>query len=387
MRKKRKLKRKVIIVLGSLTIIFLLGLCLIIFDIHNSVDNKLKRIGYKNSEVEIIKDNLSNETIEKLLDEKYLKELSKLIKDNRFIEKDLFTYIKELESGKSVDELFENDTKEENNKDNENISNKEPDNNNEIEKVPENNQDTTTDNTNNLKKQFKSATYYIEKNIDRYLSYLNENPNKDINEVVRSVNSNIDYEFYTNVVSTNMNYGYLILVNKYTKLDENYTPTLVTMSSTYSYGNMQMETVAYEHFKQMVDAAKNDGIKLYNISSYRSYSTQSGLYNNYVNSSGKTAADRFSARAGYSEHQTGLATDINTASSADHFENTKEYQWLINNCHKYGFILRYPQGREYITGYKFEPWHYRYVGVDVATYVMENNITFEEYYAYFVDNK
>jgi len=150
---------------------------------------------------------------------------------------------------------------------------------------------------------------------------------------------------------------------------------------------MQMETVAYEHFKQMVDAAKGDGIKLYNISSYRSYSTQSGLYNNYVNNNGKEAADRFSARAGYSEHQTGLATDINTASSADHFENTKEYQWLINNCHKYGFILRYPQGREYITGYKFEPWHYRYVGVDVATYVMKNNITFEEYYAYFVDNK
>ena len=235
--------------------------------------------------------------------------------------------------------------------------------------------------------KFKSATYYIDENLDRYLSYLNTNPDKDIDEVVRCVNSNIDYEFYTNVTATDMSDGYLVLVNKYTKLDENYTPNLVTMSSTYSYDNMQMESTAYEYFKQMVDAARNDGIKLYNISSYRSYSTQNYLYNNYVNNSGKTAADTFSARAGYSEHQTGLATDINTASSSDHFENTKEYQWLINNSYKYGFILRYPQGKEYITGYKFEPWHYRYVGIDVAKYISEHNITYEEYYAYFVKNK
>lgn len=236
-------------------------------------------------------------------------------------------------------------------------------------------------------KKFKGATYYIDENIDRYLSYLNANPDKDINEVVRCVNSNIDYEFYTNVTATDMSDGYLVLVNKYTKLDENYTPNLVTMSSTYSYDNMQMEATAYEHFKQMVDAAKNDGIKLYNISSYRGYSTQNYLYNNYVNNSGKEAADTFSARPGYSEHQTGLATDINTANSSDHFENTKEYQWLINNSYKYGFILRYPQSKEYITGYKFEPWHYRYVGLDVAKYIKEHDMTYEEYYAYFVKNK
>ncbi len=235
--------------------------------------------------------------------------------------------------------------------------------------------------------QFKSATYYIDENIDRYLSYLNANPDKDIDEVVRCVNSNIDYEFYTNVTETDMSDGYLVLVNKYTKLDENYTPNLVTMSSTYSYDNMQMESTAYEYFKQMVDASRNDGIKLYNISSYRSYNTQNYLYNNYVNRSGKEAADTFSARPGYSEHQTGLATDINTANSSDHFENTKEYEWLINNSYKYGFILRYPQGKEYITGYKFEPWHYRYVGIDVAKYIKEHDITYEEYYAYFVKNK
>lgn len=260
-------------------------------------------------------------------------------------------------------------------------------------KVEENSEEQGTEEKDNIEKvdpnitKFKNSTYYIDENIDRYLNYLNTNPDKGIDEVVRCVNSNIDYEFYTNVTSTDMSDGYLVLVNKYTKLDENYTPNLVTMSSNYSYDNMQMEATAYKYFKQMVDSARNDGIKLYNISSYRSYSTQNYLYNNYVNRSGKESADTFSARAGYSEHQTGLATDINTASSSDHFENTKEYEWLINNSYKYGFILRYPQGKEYITGYKFEPWHYRYVGIDVAKYIKEHNITYEEYHAYFVKNK
>lgn len=382
MKKKRKLRKKVIIVLTMLILILIIFALYIFFNSYNSTYNKLKRIGYKTNEIEIINKNLNEETIEKLLKEDYIKELIKLIKDERFEEKDLFIYIEKLENGKSIDELFEVEEKEEIIESNEN--NKIPE---EGKQEPqENNSNSNNTNTNN-KNKLKTATYYIEKNLERYLSYLNQNPDKDVNEVVRAVNSNIDYEFYTNVSSTNLSYGYLILVNKYTKLDENYKPTLVTMSNVYSYDNMQMETVAYEHFKQMVDAAKNDGIKLYNISSYRSYSTQSGLYNNYVNNSGKAAADTFSARAGYSEHQTGLATDINTASSAAHFENTKEYQWLINNCYKYGFILRYPQGKEYITGYKFEPWHYRYVGKEAAEYISKNNITFEEYYAYFVANK
>ena len=136
----------------------------------------------------------------------------------------------------------------------------------------------------------------------------------------------------------------------------------------------------------MVAAAKNDGISLWNVSGYRSYNTQQSLYNNYKARDGQTKADTYSARPGSSEHQTGLATDICTASSAAHFENTDKYKWLINNSYKYGFILRYPEGKTYITGYKFEPWHYRYVGVEAATYIHNNNITFEEYHAYFVSH-
>jgi len=361
-RRKRKKKIKILIVL-IITLTIILGFLYV-----NLNFLKLKNIGYNSSEIEVIENKLESVQIKKILENKYLNNLVEVISDERYNQDNFNEYLEMLKDGKSATEIYNNNNDYETN-----------------EKIEL--EDNKKHEYNSMKNKFKTATYYIDENIDRYLNYLNENPDKDIDEIIRCVNSNIDYEFYTNVTATDMSDGYLILVNKYTKLDKNYTPNLVTMSSTYSYGNMQMEATAYEHFKLMVDAAKNDGIKLYNISSYRSYNTQNYLYNNYVNSDGKKAADTFSARAGYSEHQTGLATDIITSNSSDHFENTKEYKWLINNSYKYGFILRYPQGKEYITGYKFEPWHYRYVGIDVAKYIKEHNITYEEYYAYFVKNK
>ena len=89
----------------------------------------------------------------------------------------------------------------------------------------------------------------------------------------------------------------------------------------------------------------------------------------------------YSARAGHSEHQTGLALDINTASTQAHFENTRAYAWLQTHCAQYGFLLRYPKGKEAVTGYRFEPWHYRYVGAEIAGACMSQGITYEEYLA------
>ena len=100
---------------------------------------------------------------------------------------------------------------------------------------------------------------------------------------------------------------------------------------------------------------------------------------------GSRENDRFSARAGYSEHQTGLALDvIAPGGTLNGFKNTQQFVWMRDNAHRFGFILRYGDGMEYITGYKFEPWHYRYVGVEAATFIYENDLTFEEYYAYYV---
>ena len=94
----------------------------------------------------------------------------------------------------------------------------------------------------------------------------------------------------------------------------------------------------------------------------------------------------YSARPGYSEHQTGLVIDIdNYNDDYENFDKTKEFEWMNNNSYKYGFILRYPKGKTDITGYDYESWHYRYVGKEIAKYIYENNITFDEYYAKFID--
>ncbi len=249
--------------------------------------------------------------------------------------------------------------------------------------------DDSKDNTSPLVTSLKKEEYFIEKNLDRYLNYIQKYPDKSMTEVVSSVNANIDYDYYTHSIDTDINVGYLMLVNKFYKLSSDYVPDLVQMDDQYNHnkGYKMMNRTAYEHFKEMAAAAREDGITLFNVSAYRSYATQEILYNNYASRDGKEAADTYSARAGYSEHQTGLASDINTSSSSAHFENTKEYAWLQKNAYKYGFILRFPKDKEKITGYKYEPWHYRYVGVEAATYIYEHDITLEEYYAYFVENK
>ena len=220
---------------------------------------------------------------------------------------------------------------------------------------------------------------YIEKYYDRYIAYKSEHPEYSDDTIITYVNIGLDNEFYTNMEDTNMIDGYLILCNKYHKLEDNYVPDLVSLNG---YGGGQMERAAAENFKEMSDAAKQDGVSIYNVSGYRSFDTQTYLYNNYVSKDGVEKADTYSARPGTSEHQTGLATDINSVSSD--FEYTSAYKWLINNSYKYGFILRYPKGKEYITGYMYEPWHYRYLGVEVAKIIYEKDITYEEYYATYI---
>lgn len=136
-------------------------------------------------------------------------------------------------------------------------------------------------------------------------------------------------------------------------------------------------------FNKMSEDAKKSGLNLYIASGYRDYYKQQQLFDSYTSTSGEEAS-RFSSPAGYSEHQTGLAIDIGGSNTSvwvtDDFYNTPEYEWLKDNCYKYGFIIRYPQNKEDITGYMFEPWHYRYVGTKLSTYLTEHNLTLEEYF-------
>lgn len=147
------------------------------------------------------------------------------------------------------------------------------------------------------------------------------------------------------------------------------------LPSTYNPGGILPEAQAA--FNEMKAAALKDGIKLEICSGFRSYSYQATLYNNYVARDGKAAADTYSARPGHSEHQTGLAMDINNASSS--FNNTPEAKWLAAHCAEYGFIIRYPQGKQDITGYKYESWHIRYLGKQLAREVTDSGLTLEEF--------
>lgn len=238
---------------------------------------------------------------------------------------------------------------------------------------------------NNVIESFINQKYYIDSNLERYINYYNKNKNLSYKEIVTRINCNIDKNFYQYVNGADTSKGNLVLVNKFYYLDSNFVPTnLVNVSSKHGRGKLKKE--AYEAFKLMYNDASKEGLYLYISSPYRSYSTQKVIYNTYSAKDGKNKADTYSARAGYSEHQTGLAFDLGTASnhSINSFADSKEFKWMQKNAHKYGFILRYPYGKKYLTGYIYEPWHYRYVGIAAATYIYEHNITFEEYYAYFV---
>ena len=134
---------------------------------------------------------------------------------------------------------------------------------------------------------------------------------------------------------------------------------------------------ALNALKKMQADASALGLDLKLVSGYRTYERQEKIYNKYVKKDGQKKADTYSSRPGHSEHQTGLTFDIGEIS--DNFSKTNSYKWLENNAHLYGFIIRYPKGKEDITGYKYEPWHVRYLGVDLATKVKESGLCLEEY--------
>lgn len=162
-----------------------------------------------------------------------------------------------------------------------------------------------------------------------------------------------------------------------------YIEGILIVNKTYSlpstYGN-GIEPYVIDCFNEMKRDASLEGVSIYLSSGYRSYAKQKDLYHHYVLKDGVEKADTYSARAGYSEHQSGLAFDVNQIN--DTFHDTKEAIWLSQNCYKYGFILRYPKGKTKETGYKYESWHFRYVGINLATKLYNGGdwLTLEEYF-------
>ncbi|MDX8418935.1 M15 family metallopeptidase [Stecheria sp. CLA-KB-P133] len=179
----------------------------------------------------------------------------------------------------------------------------------------------------------------------------------------------------------------LFCANKKHPLPSGYAPEDVRyVNVAQIYNNAVMREEAATAMENMFAAAQADGITLTLGSGYRSYDLQTTLYNKYVDDDGTDYADSISSRPGYSDHQTGLAADLNGDDESTYcdksFINTDAGQWLYHNAYRYGFIMRYPEGKTDYTGYDYEPWHYRYVGVDTATamYNIDPDLSFEEYF-------
>ena len=244
---------------------------------------------------------------------------------------------------------------------------------------------------NRLNIKFIRQKYFITNNLDRYIKYYNNHKDDKISHIVSIVNVCADEDYYDKdtVKKTDISKKELMLVNKFNYLDENYAPDdIVKVSMQFAYGDNEIKKEVYEKFRSMYNDAKKEGLYLIITSSYRDYNFQKELWDSYANQKGDEWADSVSARAGYSEHQTGYTLDIVTyKANMSSFEKTDEFKWLQDNAYKYGFILRYPKDKEDITGYSYESWHYRYVGKDVATKIKKLGLTFDEYYAYFIEGK
>lgn len=236
----------------------------------------------------------------------------------------------------------------------------------------------------NYLEEFFSLPYAKLSNYDRYVDYSNETGENDETTVL-AVNLDMDKENYENPTivkkfSTDM------LVNKHRSLQKNFEPDdLVSIDSEYAVDDTQLGSrIAVNAFIKMYKAAKKEGYDLVINSSYRSYEEQEEICDTYRELYGENYVLNYVAMPGFSEHQTGLSFDVGSKDS-NVFAESEEYEWIQENAHKYGFIQRFPSKYQAITGFRAEPWHYRYVGKKIATYIYEHDISFEEYYVLFLD--
>ncbi|MEG0410834.1 MAG: M15 family metallopeptidase [Erysipelotrichaceae bacterium] len=237
-----------------------------------------------------------------------------------------------------------------------------------------------------IKEYAKLKNLHI-KNIDRYLAYKDQKLSKS--KIVLNVNLNKDLKPYEVVETIDDTKDVTMLINKYHKLPDDYqpenlvaTPNACTNEYSCFPNNQYIVKEAGDSFQKLIDLANQEGVKITAIASLRDYAYQMNLYNYYLNANGLEYADRYFARPGQSEHNSGLAIDI-TLDGMDYttIESHPKYRWLIDQISDYGFVLRYPKDKETVTGFSHESWHLRYVGKTCAKVLEMNNWTLEEYYA------
>lgn len=233
--------------------------------------------------------------------------------------------------------------------------------------------------------------YYLKKNLDEYLTYYQKNNEKSFKDIVAIVNTHANNKWYAIELDSKPELKELLIVNKFYKLKADYIPeNLEVISLSYSYGNEgdnKLVKVAYDEFLNLWQAAHENGHDLMVTSSYRTYEEQKEIYDERKISQGERKADETAAHAGNSEHQSGYVVDMTSKNEPTdvEFSDSQAYKWLQENAYKYGFIERYPEGKTYLTGYSPESWHWRYVGKEAAKIVHDEDITYDEYYAYYIE--
>ena len=385
-KKKKKIKFKKLFLLITIIIILISFLLILL----KKSDNKLEKIGYNKLEIQEL-EKLSNNELNIIYKYKYNKNLIYIIESENYNKEKLELYLNYTLKYNDINylKIFElinhKDFKEKNIEKYIKLLKNYSNINGIIKYI--NNYSNYEININNTTLSLINEKYFVIDYLDRYLKYYKNNNDLEYKEIITRVNSNLDYEFYVDSKESDLTKEMYTLVNKYNYLNENFIPKdLVTITGIYARDKAQLVKIAYDNFVKMADNARKENLTIKVTTGYRSYNFQSTLYNNYAKADGVKNADTYSARPGYSEHQLGYSADLTNDKnvSFNSFEKTDEFKWLQDNAHKYGFILRYPKNKEYITGYMFESWHYRYVGVDIATYIYENNITYEEYYAFYL---
>lgn len=237
----------------------------------------------------------------------------------------------------------------------------------------------------------QNPSFYQEALKKRYDDYQKANPDLSKRNIITRVNMNLDYPFYSQIIPQNKPLELNTIVNKYYKLDDNFAPDdLVYINDTYTstndpaykYRKHQMRQVVYNDFIALKEACAKKGFNLYVVSGYRSTQWQTEIYNHMVDTYNIEKADLTCSRPGHSEHTTGLSCDV--ALDNYSFEDVikhPQYQWFIDQLANYGFIIRYPDGKDNLTGYSYESWHIRYLGKQLAKEVVASKLTYDEYYA------
>lgn len=374
MKKKRKKKiKKIWEYIGIFVIIILIGIIITYtIKLFSSSKTKEKNIPYSNEAISIMKE---KNIFDKIEEKEYSKTLETMILNHELKEEYIDAYYEIKASDKEefpklinlfLDKKY---TPVEINNILEYLSDEN------INKLKEMNYTECND-------FLKISNLNIEK-IERYKAYMAANQTTP-QDAVTKVNIGLDIDFYSQIETIKNPDSYTVLLNKYRGLPEDYVPSDLTPLSTYS--SYKLRAKAAESYDQLESAALLDNVKIIPFSAYRTKNYQSGLYNRYVNRDGKKAADTYSARPRHSEHELGLAIDVRSSTLSDNLTEA-DYQWMQNNSYKYGFIIRYANGTTPITGYIEEPWHLRYVGVEIATDVHEKNITYDEYYDLYLKDK